>query len=288
MTGRSFRRSLWKSKKMDDKKILFLDMDGTTLKDDKSLSAENLEALRRAIDAGHEVVMTTGRPAVSARYLLRTHGLDQIGCRYVIAYNGGMMLDCASGEVLFTRTIPIPLMRELILKARGMDVYLQTYKGDYILTERDDENLARYKQTTSMEALVVPDILEALTEEPCKALAIDLRDNARLERFCDEVRAMAGDRLDLYFSSRVYLEVVPIGINKGEALRAFCEKKKIPIANTIAAGDENNDLAMLQAAGVGVAVANAQENVKLKADYVAKRDNNHSAIEEIVEKFLSL
>lgn len=90
----------------------------------------------------------------------------------------------------------------------------------------------------------------------------------------------------MYFSSRDYLEMVSEGVSKGAALRMFCEWMGIPLENSVAAGDESNDLSMLKAAGVGCAVANAQAEVKQAADYVTEQDNNHSAIAEIVEKFV--
>ncbi len=90
----------------------------------------------------------------------------------------------------------------------------------------------------------------------------------------------------MYFSCREYLEMVAEGVNKGSALLRFCGLMDIPVRNTIAAGDECNDLSMIQAAGTGCAVANAQEEVKAAADCVTRNDNNHSAVAEIVEKFI--
>lgn len=269
-----------------EKKALFLDMDGTTLDDEKQISPENREALRKTIEAGHEVVITTGRPTPSARYLLTTHRLDELGCRYVIAYNGGMVVDCVSGEVLFSRTIPLEWMKTLNEHARKTGVYLQSYDGDYVLAEREDENLLHYTNKTSMKWRVVPDLSEALKNEPCKALAVDIKEHEPLEQFRQSLAEWAEDKMEMYFSCREYLEIVPKGITKGNALKAFCERMGIPLENAVSAGDEGNDMSMIQIAGTGCAVANAQEEVREAADYVTERDNNHSAIAEIVDKFI--
>jgi len=271
---------------MTDKKALFLDMDGTTLNDSHQMSEENREALKRMIQAGHEVVITTGRPLASADYLLKTYSLDKIGCKYMIVYNGGQILDCVSREILYSKTMPLSWVQTLVERAREEHVYLQTYEGDHILTEQDDENLAHYTKKTSMKAQVVADLTASLKEEPCKALAIHLNNHEILEQFCSKLTDWASDKLDMYFSCREYLEIVPKGVSKGNALKAFCEREKIPITNAISVGDENNDLSMILEAGIGCAVANAQDNVKAAADYVTKRDNNHSAIQEVVEKFI--
>lgn len=269
-----------------DKKVLFLDMDGTTLDNSHRMPEENIQALRKAIEAGHEVVITTGRPTESAKLLLETYGLDRIGCRYVIAYNGGMMLDCLTGEILFSRTIPLNQVRELALRARKAGIYLQTYEGGAVLSERDDENLKQYTDKTGMRPKPVKDLAEALKEEPCKALMIDLHDQKPLIAFREQIRDWAEDKLDMYFSCAEYMEIVPKGICKGDALLAFCKRFGILPEQTIAVGDENNDISMIRAAGVGCAVANALPHVKAEADYVTGRDNDHGAVAEVVERFI--
>lgn len=271
---------------MRNKKVLFLDMDGTTLDDDKQLSEANLDALCRAVKAGHEVVITTGRTHSSAGYLREHYGLDRIGCRYMIVYNGAAILDCETGKLLYSKTIPVEYAARMIDAAREEGVYLHSYTEKKVLTERDDENLAVYLKRTSMEAEIVPDLKKAVDRPPYKLLAVEVRDPDRLLAFKQNQSSWIKGKVDMYFSYREYLEVVPEGVSKGAALQMFCKMREIPIEHTIAAGDEGNDLSMLRAAGIGCAVANAQKEVKKTADYVTERDNNHSAVAEIVERFL--
>ena len=268
------------------KKVLFLDMDGTTLDDEKQISEENMEALKRVTEAGHEIVIATGRTESSAGHVRKYYGLDQIGCRYMIVYNGAAILDCETGECLYSRKLSMEYVKELIDAARRADIYIHTYAGNYVLTERRDENLAVYLKRTSLEAQVVPDMKQALKEPPYKMLAVDIQGPDRLQVFLKAQSAWAEGKVDMYFSCREYLEMVSEGVSKGAALLRFCELMDIPVRNAIAAGDEGNDLSMIKAAGVGCAVANAQEEVKAVADYVTQNDNNHSAIAEIVERFV--
>ena len=174
----------------------------------------------------------------------------------------------------------------MIDAAREEGVYLHSYTEKKVLTERDDENLAVYLKRTSMEAEIVPDLKKAVDRPPYKLLAVEVRDPDRLLAFKQNQSSWIKGKVDMYFSCREYLEVVPEGVSKGAALQMFCKMREIPIEHTIAAGDEGNDLSMLRAAGIGCAVANAQEEVKKTADYVTERDNNHSAVAEIVERFL--
>lgn len=269
-----------------EKKILFLDMDGTTLNARHEISPENLRALERAVGAGHEVVVCTGRMPNSAGMLLTRYGLDRIGCRYVIAINGGMVLNCVTKEVFCERTVPLRIIGRLIDAAREKDIYLQTYTGDTVLTERDDENLKHYLAKTGMRCTLVPDMKAALQKDPYKALAISLRGREVLEAFRREVSPWVGADMEMEFSCPEYLEFLPKGVHKGGAVEQLCGLLHIPLSNAIAAGDEFNDISMIRTAGIGCAVANAIEPVKAAADYVTENDNDHSAIEEIVNKFM--
>lgn len=286
MTGYSSRQNLWRDRKMKNKKVLFLDMDATTLDDEKQLSKENLEALKRAAEAGHELVVATGRTHASAGYLRERYHLDQAGCRYMIVYNGAAILDCETGKLLYAKTLPLEYAMRMIDAARQEGVYIHGYAGNRVLTEREDENLAVYLKRTSMKSLLVPDLKEALEQPVYKLLAVEVRDPDRLQVFREKQMSWTKGKIDMYFSCREYLEMVPEGVCKGTALEMFCRMMDIPVEQTVAAGDEGNDLSMIQAAGIGCAVANAREEIKAAADYVTERDNNHSAVAEIVERFM--
>ena len=110
-----------------EKKALFLDMDGTTLNDQVEIPKENLEAMKTALKAGHEIVVTTGRPTASTRKLLEQWGLDKIGCRYVISFNGGMVLDAISGDIIYEKTIPVEWMKLVAHEAKQRGVYCLLY-----------------------------------------------------------------------------------------------------------------------------------------------------------------
>lgn len=271
---------------MKNKKVLFLDMDATTLDDEKRISKENMEALKRAYEAGHEVVIATGRTHASAGALREKYRLKEIGCRYMIVFNGAAILDCETGELLYSRTIPTEYAKELVDAARRENIYLHTYTEDKVLTETEDENLEFYLKRTGMSAKLVPDLKQALEVPPYKLLAVDIRSVERLEAFKEKMSAWSRGKVDMYFSCREYLEIVSEGVCKGAALLRFCELMDIPVENTVAAGDECNDISMIRAAGTGCAVANALAEIKEAADYVTERDNNHSAVAEIVERFL--
>jgi HAD superfamily hydrolase (TIGR01484 family) len=104
--------------------------------------------------------------------------------------------------------------------------------------------------------------------------------------FRAEMRKTTAGKLFDVFSKPEMLEFSHLQSNKGDAVRFMADFYKVPLADTIAAGDEENDCPMIKAAGVGVAMANASDVAKSVADYVTISDNNHGGIAEIIQKFV--
>lgn len=268
-------------------KCLFLDLDGTLLRDDKSLSGVNYRAIQDALARGHRAVITTGRPLKSALIQAQRLGLTGQGC-YVIAMNGGMVWDCAGERELFRQSMAWDDLYALFDEANRRGVFLQTYDDRDVVVERcnDNETVRRYCAPIQMDSRVVEDVRRGLTVPPVKAMAIDFSHRAPVEAFEGWIHREMSHRLDCFFSSPYYLEIVPAGMNKGTALTAMCDRLGIPLRDAVAVGDAANDIPMIQAAGVGVAMANADPAVKAAAAAVTCRDNNHDGVAEVVERFL--
>lgn len=268
------------------KKLLFLDLDGTLLNDSKQITQGNRDALKRILDRGHGVVITTGRPLSSAIQQAHLLGLDKPGC-YLIAYNGGLIYDWTTKQEIFSRTVSLADTFEIFDMVNLQGVHIQTYDDRDVLVEKrcDDEEVVRYCRGTLMQYRVLDDIRAGLKKEPVKCLAIDFRDQTNLIRIQDQILEKVSDRLDAFFSCDQYLEIVPLGISKGEAVRMLCRMLDVPIAHAVAVGDAANDLSMIEAAGIGVAMCNGTDEVKSAADYVTTRDHNHDGVAEVIERF---
>lgn len=267
-------------------KALFLDLDGTLLNDQKEITPGNRSAIEKALAAGHRVVITTGRPLVSAIEQARRLDLTGPGC-YLIAFNGGIIYDLGAKKVIFEKNVPLELVQAVFAEANRRGLHIQTYDERQVLVESrcDGEAVRRYCSIILMTYSVVPSVA-ALTREPAKMLLIDFQNKAPLEDFQAWVLERYGDKLDSFFSCEQYLEVIPRGMSKGNALLQLAGLLGIPQQNTVAAGDAANDLSMIEAAGVGVAMCNGTEEVKAAADTVTTRDNNHDGIAEVIEKYL--
>ncbi len=94
------------------------------------------------------------------------------------------------------------------------------------------------------------------------------------------------NELEIFFSSGRYMEINPKGINKGYAIKWLCDYLNIDIKDSIAIGDNYNDIPMIQAAGLGCCVASAEDDVKKISDYVCEKDYSHGAVAEVIEKFI--
>lgn len=267
-------------------KALFLDLDGTLLNNAKEITPGNRAAIVRALAAGHRIVITTGRPLVSAIDQAQRLALDGPGC-YLIAYNGGVIYDCGAGQVIFQKKVPLRLVYPVFQEANKRNIHIQTYNDNRVLVEPRcyNEVVARYCRLIRMRFGVLPEIHQ-LAQEPAKMLVIDYQHREPLFAFQDWLLSRFGAELDAFFSCDQYLEIVPRGLSKGNALLQLADLLGIPREQTVAVGDAANDLSMLQAAQVGVAMANGTAEAKALANDVTTRDNNHDGVAEVIEKHL--
>lgn len=269
-------------------KAFFLDMDGTLLNDHKEITPENHAAIQSALSEGHRIIISSGRTMNSIAVLAARLNLDGPGC-YWIACNGAVIYDCGRKRELLRRSLPLTSLFRLVDEAKRRELYIQTYDEDGVLVEAgNDTALAeRYCAETLMQYRVISDMRRDVVKEPEKALFIDYSGRDKTESMRQWISTSLAGQVESYYSSFCYLEAVAAGVDKGRALTDLCGLLDISIQNTVAAGDEANDITMLRTAGQGFAMANAQPDVKAAADFITKRDNNHSGVAEIIEEALS-
>lgn len=268
-------------------KAIFLDLDDTLLNRRKEITPGNREAIRRALEQGHKITITTGRPLESALRVAEELGLTQEGC-YLIAFNGAIVYDSFRREIIFRDAIPLELAPPVFAEARRRGLHIQTYDDWNTYVEpwcEDDAEINWYCRRIKVTYEVIPAV-EQLGSDPIKLLATSLDSPAPLEAFDRWLTERYPDRLNHFFSCPQLLEIMTAGMSKGSALNWFCRRMEIPVENSIACGDAPNDISMIRAAGVGVAMSNATEEVRAAADYITERDCDHDGIAEVIEKFM--
>ena len=268
-----------------DTKILFTDLDGTLLNDQKQISARNLAAIHMALENGHKIVISTGRALASAKKQAETLGLIMPGC-YIIAFNGACIYDIHEKKVIFSETIPLDYVYHLFEEAHKLNIHIQTYDDTQVLTESENDDLFRYCHNTGMEYKVISSVRSELIFSPYKVLVIDYQHHEPLVQFQEQIRTWAEGKIDFYFSCNELLEIVAPDISKGNAIIRLCEQLQIPLEATISAGDADNDISMLQTTHTSVVMKNADPHMHAYATYITEQDNNHDGVAEAIYKFM--
>lgn len=270
------------------KKIIFLDMDGTLLTSDKIITERTVALLQQMLTEGHYVAFNSGRPINSIINLVKKFNVlgDNV---YILGFQGNIIYEMKTGKVLDMQSIPKEKSVEVIKRLREQDIYVHSYKSDTIIAfedKKDSDELRRYQQLTNEPAMFVKDVDEFISYDLPKIIAIDYENIDRLNAFQKENAYLEGEELESFFSQPHFLEYVKKGSNKGYGVKFLADYLNIDIADTIAVGDEQNDISMIVEAGVGVAMSNARDDVKEVADYVTENDNNHDGVAEVIQKYI--
>ncbi len=342
--------------------ILFTDLDGTLLSDDKTISEGNRQAAAELFAAGGRLVLTTGRAVESVTSFAQELSLKERG-GYIAAFNGALIYDCAADRVMVRREVTPEVIQYLFDEAKAAGIYAQTFCGGKVLAARRTPELARYCRHNRMEGVVTDHIAAYIKAHPArgaaagpqKVMLIAPGERERLVRFRREHLAWEQGRCSSVFSSPEYLEYCPWGVDKGSAVTylgrvigeedpacretgclpqtavaavcgnagekgdqrepartggasggprqtagaAVCGNAAVkgdrresartggasggPL--TVAVGDEENDLPMIRAAQIGIAMRNGTPEVRSAADYVTKADHNHDGVAEVIRRF---
>lgn len=265
-------------------KVLALDLDGTLTNHEKKITPRTRAALEAAMAQGVTLVLASGRPTVGVRPVAEELGLyEKGGC--ILSYNGGTIVDCRTGEILYQKRLPAGVVPELCAFAAQQDVAILTYNDEGVVTERPDDPWAAQEGVINKIPMIKIEDLAAYVDYPVSKMLLTL-DPAKMDAVCRAGQAQFAGRIDLYPSCGFFLEAVPLGVAKDASLEALLARMGLDRENLMACGDGLNDRSMLLYAGVGVAMQNADEAVKQVADYVTQADNDHDGVAEAVEKFI--
>lgn len=273
------------NKKTHTPKILFTDMDGTLLLHDSTVSSVMKETLNRLTEAGHKLVLTSGRPLDSILEVMEAAGLFYPGT-LIISNNGSLIYDCSAHTPLREKTVPFPIVSDIMSMADEMGIHSQTYTEHEIVCRQEDKEVIHYRKRIHMPLITASDVLSVLSRPPYKVHCIHLTDKHMLEALKEKVERKYAGQITAQFSNDQYLEFYSREAGKGNAILEVCHIFGVPEEDSVAAGDAPNDISMLLAAGTGVAMANAAPDVKEAADFVTSLDNDHNGLIEAIEKFI--
>ena len=268
-----------------NKHILFTDLDGTLLLSDSTISPYMKEVLKKMTAAGHKLVLTSGRAADSILQVAESAGLVYPGT-LIIANNGALVYDCDKQEPILEKRVPLDVTADIIEMAHSRGLHIQTYTEHEIVCRAKTPELDYYRVRIPMPFITTDNIMSYIQTPPYKLVCINLEDKQKLYDLQAEVLEKHGDTVSAIFSNEYYLEFFDHTAGKGSAVEFVCDYFKVPLRDSLAAGDAENDISMLTAAGIGIAMENASPSVKAVADYVTHNDNNHDGLAEAIIKFI--
>lgn len=272
-------------------RLVASDMDETFLDSNHAIPPANLRALRRMRELGVLFVPSSGRWYSSIMDNFPGEARELLEGSYVLSYNGGFINRVGDPEPLTTYGLSRTCAEELYARGRelGLAMHINVADGHVFVPDADDDErayLASISGVTHVNSKDHPDLSFLEGRDIVKILYVN-RDFDALQELGASLAPMT-ERLgvEITFSSKRYLELMPAGVNKGTGLAGLAEMLEIPLSEVIAVGDSANDLSMIQAAGLGVGVANVTDDVRPSCDVVLDTTGMDGAFEELVERFL--
>lgn len=268
-------------------RLICFDMDGTLLNSSKEISQESQRAIEKAVAAGKNVALSTGRslPEIVPFY----SQLKDV--RYFICISGALIYDRLEEKVIFSRNIPASSAEKLLLFSKTRDVMVHIHSFQSVVEKSKLDRMDYYQMgtyTSMFKKITSPvdDVMDFYRAYPDQLAKINFYHRSTQER--QETKAIleaAGCDLELAYSEFTSLECSAKGVSKGTGLIKLCQHLGIDVQDSVAVGDSDNDLAILKTCGLPVAMGNANENVRKLAGAVVA-DNDHEGCAEAIYRFM--
>lgn len=265
-------------------RLIAMDLDGTLNNDEKKITPRTRDALMAAQAAGIRLALASARPSPGL-YKERDALRMQEHRGVLMSYNGGRIVDAATGETLFETSMPMEAAREVLRALEKLPVtpILDDGKQFYV-TDRKGYKVDYECRNNGMICDEVANLADFLHFAPVKILMSV--DPAAIAGVQAQIAQLLPADLAVVQTAAFYLEVIPRAINKGQGILDICRALDMQPEEVVAFGDAENDIPMLRAAGVGVAMGNADPAVKAAADMVTL-SNNEDGIAFALEKLLA-
>ncbi len=291
ITGKEFMKIFRKVKGIKEPEgdiydMIILDVDGTLTGSDKQISDRTRNALIEAQERGKKVAIASGRSIAGIRKSASRIALEKYG-GFVIAYNGTTVVNCKTGECIYNQMMPPELLKPVYEAAKEEGVGIVIYndgRKEMISGNGVNEYIEADAKACEVSIREVGDFVKAVDFPFNKfLLSGDPEHMIEVEKHMEK---RFGDRLNVFRSDPFYVELLPKYIDKGVAVEKLVKHLDLQKNKVICVGDSYNDMPMLRYAGLGVAMGNAQKEVKEMADYVTL-SNDEDGIVDIIEKFMT-
>jgi len=246
-----------------DIRLIATDLDGTLVHNSTDISDANIAALKAAVDSGITVCIATGRSHRSAAQFARRLGIED---SLIISYNGAMVRGCDEQQPI--HHLPVPPEKAALIVRHSMDSrrYLHYFLNDTLYVTHLNRWGRLYLQRTGDVPVPVGDLRKFDGQCPTKLLIADEPES--IAQALPQERERWRGELYVTHSLPEYIEYLNMDATKGSALAWLARHLGVGLEHTMALGDQLNDLEMIEAAGVGVMMASAEESLRARADFV--------------------
>jgi Cof subfamily protein (haloacid dehalogenase superfamily) len=247
-------------------RLLACDLDGTLMGDDTVIAIRVKRAVFAAQARGIHVTLATGRGFPETLPFAQALNITVP----IICYQGGLVKDPATGELLFRATMPRDLVLDVIELAHRRDWHLVVYVDDAVYIDEYRQPRSFYADLLGLKIHLVDDLADVIVHgetDPAKFLFV--ADKVESDRIFSEIDARYAQHMNVVRSHALFVEGNPLGVSKGSALRRLAGFLNVPQREVMAIGDQGNDVPMLEWAGFGVAMANASRTTIAAADWIA-------------------
>lgn len=263
-------------------KILALDIDGTLTTSNKDITPETVTAVKNLQENGIHVLIASGRSEFGVRHIVKELAFEKYGS-YVMAFNGGRLINCATGEVVYDTPLALSYLDEIYRTACTYGLGIIGYEGDCLVSGNGIDKYQEYDAAACRMKLMEVSDFPAYFKTPFNKCLLSGEPD-RVKRVLPEIKNKLGDRLNVFLSEEFFIEVLPYGVHKAAALAGLAQKLDCTAADVVCCGDGMNDVTMIEYAGLGVAMDNACAAVKEKADYITA-SNDDNGVLKVIEKF---
>ena len=263
-------------------KLIAIDMDGTLLKKDKSISKLNEAAIKKASSLGVKIVLATGRPLNGIKPYLNKLGLvtEQ---DYAVTYNGAVVQNTKTEQVLSKQYLESEDLSQLYNLSQTLKLNVHAFTPDCCITPKNNQ-YTQFEADVNSIPLEIVDFKKLRSDtEIVKLLMVE--DPTVLSEAINLIPSEFYKKYTIVQSAPYFLEFLHKTINKGTAVKLLAEKLNIKSEEIICIGDAGNDIHMVEYAGLGVAMGNAFPEVKAIADYVTL-SNEDDGVAHVINKFV--
>ena len=259
-------------------KMVVTDIDGTIYLPEHGINDSVKNCIHQLKDNGIHVAIATGRSYASAKSVADTIGIK---CP-LICYQGGLV-NSYEGEILDVKYLNADIAREIVKDFRIRNIHLNVYIQDKLYVEDDNQYIKDYIGDKGIDYIKVDSFDELDFSKLNKMLAINY-DPEFIDKLIFELQNKYPE-LYIVKSFKYFCEIANKNATKGHAVKFLAEKYGVTTKEVMAIGDQNNDIEMVRAAGIGVAMGNGTEQIKAAADFITDTVQNNGFV-KAVDKFV--